>query len=137
MDNHNEKKCLESLEGINDDGKRTIRKREADFYGMIMGVRSWSHSLKAMKLKLEAITDRMRCVVFRFRFPFKHFFLRTFLSRFVCVVNSSRDYLRAISKRLMSVSPKCLRVMTLIITNPIETEDLMLRWLSVCERIND
>lgn len=65
MDNHNEKKCLE-VEGINGDGKRTIRKREADFYGMIIGVRSWSHSLKGMKLRLKAIRERMRCVVFRF-----------------------------------------------------------------------
>jgi hypothetical protein len=43
VDNHNEKKCLE-VEGIIGDGKRTIRKREADFYGMIMGVRTFLKS---------------------------------------------------------------------------------------------
>lgn len=65
------KRSVLKLKASTETGKRTIRKREADFYGMIIGVRSWSHSLKGMKLKLKAITERMRCVVFRFRFPFK------------------------------------------------------------------
>lgn len=59
-----------SIEGRNDDDENnSAREKQADLYRMIIGVRSWSHSLKGMKLKLKAIRERMRCVVFRF--PFK------------------------------------------------------------------
>lgn len=59
-------KLRASNEGNSDENKTE------DFYRMIIGVRSWSHSLKGMKLKLRAIRERMRCVVFRF--PFKDIF---------------------------------------------------------------
>jgi hypothetical protein len=82
VDNHNEKKCLE-VEGIIGDGKRTIRKREADFYGMIMGVRTFLKSF-IKRHEIEAQSNQRAYEVCRISISIsiERYFLRTFLKRF-------------------------------------------------------
>lgn len=118
---------------------RRRKRNEADFYGMIIGVRSRSHSLKGMKLKLKAIRERMRCVVFRFLFKDISFLCLRWSERTLSRIIFYHKPFKILPEwcfmvknvnRLMSVSLECLRVTTLIITNPIETEDLTFRCFS-------